>query len=91
MIYKIDYTNEALQGLSKLKKNEPASYKKALKLLKEISEHPRTGTGKPKPLSGNRVNQWSRRINDKHRLVYEIKDETLIVIMLSTYKHYDDK
>ena len=54
-------------------------------------EHPRTGTGKPKQLSGDRAGQWRRKISDKHRLVYEIHDTEVVVLVLSTWGHYDDK
>ena len=54
-------------------------------------EHPRTGTGKPKQLSGDRAGQWWRKISDKHRLVYEIQDHVVKVLVLSAWGHYDDK
>jgi len=34
---------------------------------------------------------WSRRIDDKHRLVYKIAEDELTVIAISAYGHYDDK
>ncbi|HRN44897.1 MAG TPA: type II toxin-antitoxin system YoeB family toxin [Flavobacterium sp.] len=34
---------------------------------------------------------WSRRINDKHRLIYRIESEKVIVLVLSLWGHYDDK
>ncbi|MEN6456958.1 MAG: hypothetical protein ABFD10_22110 [Prolixibacteraceae bacterium] len=47
MSYKIDFTQEATKDLSRIKKNEPAAFKKAEELIKELMEHPCTGTGKP--------------------------------------------
>ena len=67
------------------------AYKKALKLIAELYEHPHTGTGKPELLSGDCSGQWSRRIRKKHRLVYEIHDEEVVVLILTAYGHYDDK
>lgn len=32
-----------------------------------------------------------RRINRKHPLIYEIREEIITVLMLSAYGHYDDK
>lgn len=58
--------------MAKLKRQEPSAFKKAIRLIDELFEHPRTGTGKPELLSGDRAGQWSRRITKKHRLVYEI-------------------
>lgn len=74
-----------------LKKNEPQAYKKAVKLIAELREHPKTGTGHPKPLGEDRAGQWSRRITQKHRLVYKIEEGQVIVLVLSAWGHYDDK
>jgi toxin YoeB len=89
--FRVIIKEEAQQDLKKLLRYEPASYKKALKLIAELLEHPRTGTGKPEALSGNRAGQWSRRISQKHRLIYSIEDMTVTVIVLTAYGHYDDK
>ena len=89
--YDIEYTDEAIEDIFKLKKSEKQAYSKLNELLKELREHPRTGTGKPKRLSSNRPGQWSRRMTEKHRLVYKIEDEKIIVLVLSAYGHYEDK
>ena len=89
MTYDIIYAPEAEQGLAKLYRSEPKVYKKALALIAELYEHPTTGTGKPELLKGDRGGQWSRRITKKHRLVYEIHDMEVIVLVLSTYGHYE--
>ena len=49
-MYKIDFSEKAIEDLAKLKKNEPGSFKKATKLLAEIGEHPKIGTGQPEPM-----------------------------------------
>ena len=90
-MYEVRYQKEALDDLAKLKRQEPAAFNKAVKLIDELYEHPRTGTGKPEPLSGDKVGQWSRRITKKHRLVYEIRDAEVIVIVISSFGHYEDK
>ena len=48
-MYKITFSPEAEADLAKLKRSEPASFKKAVKLLNELVEHPQTGTGHPEP------------------------------------------
>jgi len=90
MIYELIFSRQAKEDLSKLKKSEPQAFKKASKLLLELVEHPTTGSGKPEMLKGNRSGQWSRRISQKHRLVYEIHEEKIDVFILSSYGHYDD-
>ena len=91
MLYKVILKEVAQLDLKMLLRNEPVAYKKALKLIAELYEHPRTGTGKPEQLSGDRSGQWSRRISKKHRLVYEIHDTEVVVLVLTAYGHYDDK
>jgi toxin YoeB len=90
-MYKITFAQEAKEGLAKLKKSEPASFSKAVKLLQEIALHPKTGTGHPEPLKGEPDNRWSRHITKKHRLVYRIFESEILVYILSSYGHYDDK
>ena len=90
-MYTIDYLGRATADLQKLRRSEPKAYKKVAKLIEELKVHPKTGTGHPEPLRGNRSNQWSRRITDKHRLVYEIRDTEVIVIVIAAYGHYEDK
>jgi toxin YoeB len=90
-MYKIDFTEKAKEDLAKLKKNEPNTFRKASKLLVEISEHPETGTGQPEQMKYNLSGCWSRRITGKHRIIYRILDEVVIVVILSSYGHYEDK
>lgn len=54
--------------------------KKIEDLLKDISRNGNVGIGKPEPLSGDLSGFWSRRINDKDRLVYAIGDDGIYVV-----------
>ncbi len=63
--------------------------KKINQLLCDIGRNGNEGIGKPEPLSGNLSGYWSRRINDKDRLIYRI-DEDNIYILACRY-HYGDK
>lgn len=58
-------------------------------LLEYISRNGNEGIGKPEALSGNLSGYWSRRINDKDRLIYKI-DDTNIYILACKY-HYSDQ
>ncbi len=48
-------------------------------LLKDIQRNPFSGIGKPESLKHDLKGLWSRRINDEHRLVYEVKDKEIII------------
>ena len=62
--------------------------KRINKLIDDISRNGNEGIGKPEPLSGDLTGFWSRRINDKDRLIYKI-DGGDICILACRY-HYDD-
>lgn len=91
MIYRIDIKERAEYDLLRLAKEEPKAFLKAQSLIEELKEHPKTGTGHPEPLRGDRAGQWSRHISKKHRLVYEIRETEVIVLVLTAYGHYEDK
>ena len=91
MIYTIHFATAALTEIKDLKRSEPQAYKKLVKLLEELLEHPYSGTGKPERLKYYPEPTWSRRISQKHRLVYQVKEKTVTVLILSAYGHYDDK
>lgn len=88
MKYEVFFTKEAEKDINRLRESEPAAFKKLVKLVAELYDHPMTGTGKPEMLKGNRIGQWSRRITKKHRLVYEINGDKIYVYVLSAYGHY---
>jgi toxin YoeB len=90
-MYDIIFTDDAKQDIKKQLRNDSQAWKKLVKLLAELTEHPETGTGHPKPLSADRVGQWSRRITKKHRLIYEIDEEQIVVLVISAFGHYDDR
>ena len=90
-MYDITYTQDALTDLKGLQKNEPKVYQKARRFIEELREHPKSGTGHPEPLKGKPEGRWSRELTKKHRLVYRIFDEEVLVLVLSSYGHYDDK
>ena len=90
-MYNVDFTPDAQADLVKLMKSEPKVYQKALRFIAELAEHPKTGTGHPEPLKGKPENRWIRELTKKHRMVYCIFDTEVVVLVLSSYGHYDDK
>lgn len=53
--------------------------KRINRLIEEIQRDPFSGIGKPEPLKHHLSGFWSRRIDDRHRLVYAIEKETLMI------------
>lgn len=48
-------------------------------LIKEIRRTPYEGKGKPEPLKFDMTSLWSRGIDRKHRLVYQVLDEDILI------------
>jgi toxin YoeB len=61
--------------------------KKIRKLLESIKKNPFEGIGKPEQLKYNWIGYWSRRINQEHRLIYEIRNNKILIHSLKG--HYD--
>lgn len=91
MPYRIQYRDLAKEHLARLAMSEPKAFKKVQNLIEVLKEHPHTGTGHPELLSGDLSGKWSRLITKKHRLIYEIHDNEVVVIVISAYGHYNDK
>ena len=89
--YKVIIQPTAELDLSKHKKaGNVATIKKIIQILKELQEHPFLGSGKPEALKHNLSGLWSRRINKKDRLIYEVQDEIVTVYVVSAMGHYED-
>ncbi len=56
-------------------------------LIKDIQRNPHSGLGKPEPLKYDLAGYWSRRIDQEHRLVYQVIDNDIRII--SCKYHYD--
>ncbi len=87
MGYYLEFTDKAKDDIKAHKKSgNKVILNKLLVLLEELEEHPFFGTGKPEPLKHNLSGLWSRRINQEHRLIYEVAEK--IVYVLSAKGHY---
>jgi toxin YoeB len=54
--------------------------KKINQLINDTCREPFEGLGKPEPLKENFAGLWSRRIDDKNRLVYAITEKEIRVV-----------
>lgn len=89
-MYVIEFTAQAQKDVVALQKHNPQLIKKLAKLLDELREHPRTGTGQVEQLRYFEKETWSRRLNKEHRLVYEIHENEILVLIVSAYGHYSE-
>lgn len=83
----VQLSREAIEDLTWLVTHERKLAIRLLKLLDEIAGDPFKGTGKPEPLRGELSGMWSRRIDQKHRVVYSVTDDSILVY--ACRGHYD--
>jgi toxin YoeB len=76
----IIYTSIALQDIAFWKKSgNTVIQKKISSLISSISETPFTGIGQPEALKYTLSGLWSRRINKEHRVIYEVKENSIVI------------
>ena len=68
--------------------SDKKSLNRLAKLIDDILRNGYSGIGKPEPLKGDRSGWWSRRIDEKHRIVYRIVKDTVEIAQCKS--HYDD-
>jgi len=56
--------------------------KKIEQLILAILEDPFNGIGKPEALKHEFSGKWSRRINEKHRIIYEVTEDVIYIYSL---------
>lgn len=91
MMYAVEYSKQAEKTLKKWKKSNPVLFKKATVILMDIMQHPRTGIGHPEALVGCGDVTYSRHITAHDRIVYDIYDEQVTILVLQAEEHYNDK
>lgn len=91
MMYAVEYSKQAEKTLKKWKKSNPVLFKKATAILMDIMQHPRTGIGHPEALVGCGDVTYSRHITAHDRIVYDIYDEQVTILVLQAEEHYNDK
>ena len=86
-MYSIVYTKKAVGDIPKLK---VAKLDNKAKLLIEIlKNNPYKTPPSYEKLQGDLKGAYSRRINIKHRLVYEVYEEDKIIKIISLWSHCD--
>lgn len=59
------------------------------RLIDDItSDDPFSGIGKPEPLRHYLSGAWSRRITDEHRLVYQVREDDLVILAARYHYHH---
>jgi toxin YoeB len=80
MSRKITFESSAFEDFNYWAARDKKLYRRIVQLIKDIDRSPFIGIGKPEPLKHELSGYWSRRINDEHRLVYKITDDSIIIL-----------
>ena len=85
-------SDPAKKDLSMLHKSgDKAIVKRIERIFEELGDDPNRGIGKLEALTHDFARLWSRRLYKKYRLVYQIIEQTITVVVIAARGHYDDK
>ena len=83
----LTFTENAWEDYLYWQKVDKKMVKKINELIKVIKRSPFDGIGKPEPLKHDLAGYWSRRIDQEHRLVYQVVAGELLIF--ACRYHYD--
>ena len=83
----VQFHKDAMDELAEWFEEDRKSGLRVMRLIKECRRTPFEGIGKPELLKGDLKGKCSRRIDDEHRLIYEVTDEEITVYSLRG--HYE--
>ena len=81
------FVDESWEDYIYWQKTDKKMLKRINALIKDITINPLTGMGKPEPLKYKYSGFWSRRIDNIHRLIYQVKDDEIRIVKCRF--HYD--
>lgn len=87
-MYKLYFTNDARSDFKKIEKS--VLKEQVYKLLEMIEQNPFASPPLYKKLRGSYSDAYSRRINLKHRLFYQVDEVNKRIKVLRMWSHYGD-
>lgn len=76
----LEFDTDAFEDLAWWIENDRKKALKIIKLIREVQRNPFEGTGQPEALKHDLSGCWSRRIDQEHRLVYEVLDDKIRIL-----------
>ena len=84
----LEFDANGFEDLAWWVKNDNRMALRIFKLIEEVQRNPYEGTGQPEKLKHDLAGCWSRRINQEHRLVYQVIEEEDRIRILACRYHY---
>lgn len=82
----LEFDAAALEDLAWWVQQDGKKALRILRLIQETQRDPFSGIGKPEPLKQELAGCWSKRIDDEHRLVYQVLNDK--IRLLACRYHY---
>ena len=79
---KLIFAEKAWEDYLYWQKRDKKNLNRINTLIKEIQRTPFDGIGKPEQLRYALSGYWSRRIDEANRLVYAVKDDSILIAQL---------
>ncbi|MEN8164781.1 MAG: Txe/YoeB family addiction module toxin [Acidobacteriota bacterium] len=79
---KLIFSEHAWDDYLYWQKTDKKTLKRINELIRDIQRNKYEGIGKPEPLKHALSGYWSRRINSEHRIVYKIKNDSILIAQL---------
>lgn len=76
----LEFDTDALEDLAWWIQQDRSKALRIVNLIKEVQRDPFKGIGKPEPLKHEFKGCWSRRIDQEHRLVYQITEDKIRIL-----------
>jgi toxin YoeB len=80
LVKNLEFDADAFEDLAWWIENDRKKALKIIKLIREVQRNPFEGTGQPEALKHDLSGCWSRRIDQEHRLVYEVLDDKIRIL-----------
>jgi toxin YoeB len=76
----LEFDPAALEDLAWWIQQDRKKALRIIRLVQDTASDPFGGIGKPEPLKHELAGCWSKRIDDEHRLVYEVRDDKIRIL-----------
>lgn len=76
----LEFDRDALEDLTWWVQQDRKKALRVLRLIEETQRNPFGGIGKPEPLKHELAGCWSKRIDEEHRLVYQVLDDKIRIL-----------
>ncbi|MDL2263609.1 Txe/YoeB family addiction module toxin [Synergistaceae bacterium OttesenSCG-928-I11] len=84
----INFSDKAFAEYVDWQSRDKATAKRINKILQEMMRDPFDGIGKPEPLKHELSGCWSRRIDEKNRILYQVAEDRETIYIIQCKGHY---